>query len=74
VLDKTMDQCFHELAYTNAQEHDKRVDFFRYNREALDAVLNNPTDVLVTRAMLALKRAGEGLVDATPIAAGVQNG
>ena len=44
----------HDLTYRSVQEHDKRVDFYRENPEALLAVLNAPSVKFSTLA-LALK-------------------
>jgi hypothetical protein len=46
--------CY-RLTYKSAQEHDKRVDFFRRHPEALAAIVNNPAGALDSRLILALK-------------------
>jgi hypothetical protein len=43
------------LTYTSCQEHDKRVDVFLRNREALDAILDNPQAAPDGSLILALK-------------------
>jgi hypothetical protein len=45
----------HRLTYLSAQEHDKRVDAFRRNPEALAALMSNLKGASVVQLMLAVK-------------------
>jgi hypothetical protein len=45
----------HDLTYTSAQTHDKRVDALRKNPDLLAAIVENPAAALDSRLILALK-------------------
>jgi hypothetical protein len=45
----------HGLTYTSCQEHDKRVDAFLRNPEAIDAILDNPAAASTGSLLLAIK-------------------